>query len=50
MTKLIISVVALATGLPIWALEGGAIGERLQGVDRATVLPGDISVTKGPST
>ena len=38
--------VALATGLPIWALEGGAIGERLQGVDRATVLPGDTSATQ----
>ena len=37
--------VALATGLPIWALEGGAIGGS-SGVDRATVLPGDTSATQ----
>ena len=34
---------ALATGLPIVALDAGAIGERLKGVERATVLPLDAS-------
>jgi len=34
---------ALATNLPIFALDAGAIGERLRGVDSATVLPLDAS-------
>ena len=34
---------ALATGLPIVALDAGASGERLKGVERATVLPLDAS-------
>ena len=34
---------ALATGLPIVALDAGAIGERLKGVEGATVLPLDAS-------
>jgi GT2 family glycosyltransferase/glycosyltransferase involved in cell wall biosynthesis len=34
---------ALATNLPIFALDAGAIGERLKGVDSATVLPLDAS-------
>ena len=34
---------ALATGLQIVALDAGAIGERLKGVERATVLPLDAS-------
>ena len=34
---------ALATGLPIVALDAGAIGERLKGVERGTVLPLDAS-------
>jgi GT2 family glycosyltransferase/glycosyltransferase involved in cell wall biosynthesis len=34
---------ALETGLPIWALDAGAIGERLEGVERAFVLPLDAS-------
>ena len=35
--------VALATELPIVALDAGAIGERLKGVEGATVLPLDAS-------
>ena len=34
---------ALATGLPIVALDAGAIGERLKGVEGATVLPLDAA-------